>query len=116
MFMTHRITEPLSVAQLRAQADTNGYVTVIIPVDFSDLIDCDIEALNNLADDLVLGPLTERTFVSGLMDLSYAVVGHTGDTVHIQVVADASGVLSELSEDDEALVGNGEHDDRTTDL
>jgi hypothetical protein len=84
-------------------------VTVIIPVDFSDLIDCDIEALNDLADDRVLGPLTERAFVSGLMDLSYAVVGHKGDTLHIQVIADASGVLSELGEDEERA-GSSEHD------
>ena len=48
------------------------------------------------------------------MDLAYAVVGRTGDTLHIQVVADASGVLSELDADNAEQDGIGEVDDELT--
>jgi hypothetical protein len=79
--------EPLSLAEMKEQAGTkNAYIKGVVAVDLSDAIDNDLEGwLDLLSEKLTDSPL--------LMDTNYEVVGHQGDTLHLQVTGDASQVI-----------------------
>jgi hypothetical protein len=65
------LTKPLK----KSEIDPTGEITVIVPIELSDLIDCDIDSLNNLVEDLILDES-----VSGVLSgIGYSVAGHTKD-------------------------------------
>ena len=80
----YHLSKPLSKEELLASRDSDGFITAVIPVDMNDLLDGDIESLNNLADELILGPESP----SYLGDMSYKVVGiGPVDSILIEVTA-----------------------------
>ncbi len=67
-------------------------VNVVVPIEFWELLDVGLDALNNYMDEKILGP----DFVGNLVDIHYNVVGHKpgktgegfGGTIYIWVQAE----------------------------
>jgi hypothetical protein len=87
------LEHPVTPARLKQVYSTGDDSTVVVTlaVDLDTLIEGDIETLNDLADQRILG---SHSHVS-LMDLTYTVTGHRGSDVLITVTADASQVFDE---------------------
>ena len=85
-------TEPMTIEEIKTQVDDSGFITGVIKLDLSNLIDNVLEAiLDDIAERLVGSPL--------LMEVSYRIVGHEGDTtLLLEVSGDASAVLREGDE------------------
>lgn len=80
------ISEPLTVKEMKRRSDANGYLVGVVAIDLSDAIDNDLEGwLDILSEKLTGSPL--------LMDISYGVVGHDGDELHVKVTGDISQVI-----------------------
>jgi hypothetical protein len=88
-----RITKPLTKKQGKALQKKNGFITVELALDLTDLIGTDIEGLNDLVN--------ERILESGYMgNLAYRVIGHTpgedgGHFISGQVLLSVTGDVSE---------------------
>ena len=63
------------------RADENGFITVQVDVELSDLIDNDLEGVLTLLSDLATGSET-------LSNISYNVIDHCGDTLTLKVTGD----------------------------
>lgn len=62
------------------------WVEGVVPIDLSDFINCDLEG--------ILDIMSERLTGSGLLsDISYEVVGHRKDELHIKVAGSAELIL-----------------------
>ena len=73
---------PLTVKELHAIADEDGYVTVTVPVSLDDLIDYDLEGILDLFCDKV---------GIDLSDINYSVAGTTEDgSILVSVTGDIS--------------------------
>jgi hypothetical protein len=71
---------PLSRKELDGLADAEGYVSVVVPFDFYELVDTDIEGVNDLAADKIGDGL--------ISDISYEVVGFgANNEIHVEVTA-----------------------------
>lgn len=80
------ITEPMTIQQLKAEATEDGWIEGVIPVDLSTFTDNDLESLLDILSEQLTGsPL--------LSQISYHVVGHEGNTLHIRVEGDISLIL-----------------------
>jgi len=67
------LSKPLVKAEAEAVRDDNGRISVVVEVDFSELIaSMDVEGMNNLMD----GPGGKILSEGFLSDISYAIVGH----------------------------------------
>jgi hypothetical protein len=75
------LAEQLTEAEIKEALDRDGFISVVIPVSLSTIIDGDLEALNDYA---------EETAVSTgiLSDIDYTVVGTGLDNmIHLRVIA-----------------------------
>lgn len=63
-------------------------VSGVVPIDLDEIVDRDIEEFL----DLLSFRLTGSTL---LMDIEYKVVGHAGDTIHIEVNGDPSMIIEQ---------------------
>lgn len=87
------LTEPLTQEQMKAMMNENCYVTAIVPVYVSDLIDNDLEGVLDLLSELMTGSLC-------LMNIGYKVVGVIDEyTLAIQVEGDVSEVINDYDEE-----------------
>jgi hypothetical protein len=69
-------------------ADREGWLTGVIAVDLSEIIDLDLEQFL----DLIAVRLSGSEL---LCDIDYAVVGHAGDELHLKVSGDTSMMRDE---------------------
>ena len=83
------LEKPLTNFELFMAAE-EGWITPVVPIDLSNVIDHNLEGFLDLAVELVGGPL--------LSDIRYSVVGHIGDTLYIQVEASLGMVSMDLDE------------------
>jgi hypothetical protein len=88
--MLNILTSPLGPAQIRRLLRSTGRVSVVVPVDLDMLISQDLEGLNDLVTEQILG-LDAYT----MDDIAYSVVGSCpptgnegGGTVLLRVDAD----------------------------
>lgn len=82
------LEQPLTLKQLEAKSDENGYISVVIPVSLTDIIGRDIEGLNDLAEQRIVVPNAI------LSNIGYRVVGHRDeDTILLGVTAVAEVIL-----------------------
>jgi len=80
------LSKPLTLEQLKEQADEDNYVSGVVLVDLSDAIDNDLEGwLDLLSEKLTGSPL--------LMDINYRVVGQRDNELKIEVTGDVSGII-----------------------
>ena len=88
-----RITleRPLTAREAKALAGEEKWLKAVIAVDAFDLLGLGMDGLNSLTDERIFGG--EGV---GLEDIRYHVVGHDGDTLHIEVEGDATSHLAEL--------------------
>lgn len=71
---------------------TNGWVKGVVAIDLSDFIDSGgLEGTLDLLSERLIGN-------ECLMDIHYRVVGHEGNTLHVEVEGDASEALTEDDE------------------
>ena len=90
-----------AVGHYLARLDPDGFLTCVVQVGLSDLLDHDIEGFNDLVDRLVL----ETGF---LADISYRVAGHVAGTetgegqVLVRVTAQVEGDEYQEDDDDES--------------
>ena len=78
--------KPLSRQEMRATVRRGDYVSGVVAVDLGEIIDYDHEWLLNECSALLTGSEL-------LMDISFKVVGHHGDTLWLRVSGDASEVV-----------------------
>lgn len=86
--MTLKILDkPLSKRQIKAQAklDPHGYVSGVVRVRLSDVIDRDLESFLDLLGDKLVGSAL-------LMDIRYEIVGGKGDEVFLRVTGDPTAL------------------------
>jgi hypothetical protein len=80
------LTSPLTIAEIKEQADDNCYVSGHILLDLSDAINRDLEEfLDHIATEFVDNIL--------LMDVNYTVVGEKDGMTILLVSGDASMIL-----------------------
>jgi hypothetical protein len=87
-------TAPFSQASLRASVRRGEYVSGIVAVDLGDIIDRDLEGLLDELSMLLTGSEL-------LMDITYTVVGHEGQTLWLEVTGDATEVVGCMGEDEQ---------------
>jgi hypothetical protein len=86
--------KPLTKAQLKEWADPSGWVDdIVVKVDLSEIIESDLEGFLDLLGELVGSPL--------MQDISYHVVGHDDDTLHIEVHGDVSEDIDDDKDDND---------------
>lgn len=89
------IRTPLTKAEItkRLEEDTT-YITGVVPVDLSDIIDNDLEGLLDIVSEKLIGSIC-------LMDINYKCIGVENDglTLLMEVSGDASDVLDEYDEE-----------------
>jgi hypothetical protein len=77
--LTLLLDKPLTRNEIKARKDKDGFITAIIPVRLARLLERDIDELNDLADELILG---DRGI---LTDTTYDPVGVDDENVLIRV-------------------------------
>ena len=83
--------KPLTKAQLKDLADPSGRADdIVVPIDLSDVIDNDLEGFNDLICEAVGSQL--------MQSISWHVVGHDDNTLHIEVHGDVSLDIEEDKE------------------
>lgn len=80
--------EPYTTGQMKEalRGASEGYITGIVPVDLSDIVEGDLESFLDLLSEKVTG--TEL-----LMDINYDVVGFEENTLFIKVTGDVSNIV-----------------------
>jgi|GEM_PF-3955546 len=88
-----KVNQPLTYEQLKLHFDEDGYIKVVVEVDFDELVDRNIEGLNDYIESLVC----YDPYLCNLSDIVYKVVGHQSATddgsgsVLVQVTAEVQG-------------------------
>lgn len=87
--------KPYTMEQMKEafRGENDGYITGVVAVDLSDVIDNDLEGFLDLISYKMTG--TEL-----LMDITYNVVGHEEDMLFIRVRGDVSNIVD--CEDDDS--------------
>jgi hypothetical protein len=86
--------KPLTKEQLKELADPSGWVDdIIVPIALNDIIDADIEGFNDLICEAVGSPL--------MQNISYHVMGHDDNVLHIEVHGDVSLDIEEDEDEHE---------------
>lgn len=80
-------TSPMTVKEMEAAVDDDSFVSGVISVELSEVIDLDLEGFLDL--------IGERLVEHGelLMQSSWDVIGHAGDTLLLNVTGDVSQIL-----------------------
>lgn len=88
-----RLAEPLTQEQMKAMKDEDGYITGIVSVDLSDIIDNNFEGFLDMTSEKLTGTKL-------LMDISYKAVGvdKGGLTLFVEVTGDPSEILGAKEE------------------
>ena len=89
------LEHPLTIEQMRVQADEEYYIEGVVKLDLDEVVDWDGESfLDNLSERLT------GTLMLGCID--YEVVGHEGDELHVKVTGEVASILEV---EDEATEG-----------
>lgn len=91
------LDKPLSVKELSdlSKKDESGFITGVVPIDLDTLVE------DGFDYEQFLDAISERLTGSVLLqDISYRVVGHDGNTLHIEVHGDPSSILANADEDE----------------
>lgn len=76
------LEKPLNRKQVKEIQKPNGFITVVVPMDFNDLIDNDLEGVNDIAEELILKE-------GNLSDITYKPVGVAPDNlILVEVTAE----------------------------
>ena len=89
--MAETISTAYTLEQLKANADTDNFVTANIIVDFNSVIDISCEGYESFLDFLS----TELTGTELLMDTNYKLVGAIDGNLILQVSGDVSNILED---------------------
>lgn len=92
--MEELLTRPLTQKQMHKQMDSQGYVEGTVAVDLDEIIDGDRESFLHLLSELL-------TDTGDLEETEYEIVGHEGDSLHVHVTGNASGIIEEEEEYEE---------------
>lgn len=90
MTSTTYLTDPLTIDQIKASLDEDGYVTGDVLVDISDAIDGDLESWLDLCSERLTGSICG-------MDINYDTIGAIDDgTLIVRVTLDPSMILDDF--------------------
>lgn len=91
------LREAMDREQLEKVMDVNKYVTVVVPVLLSDIIDSDLEGFLDLLSELVTASWL-------LIDITYRVIGVENDsTILLEVTGDVSECYEWGDEEEEEV-------------
>jgi hypothetical protein len=74
--------------RFKSLCNEDGYLTVIVPLDFDEMLSQDIEGLNDILDGLILGEYSSES----LSDISWKVVGTSKEAILLEVTAKPEGI------------------------
>lgn len=85
--------KPLTVPEAAAIADADGWITGIVAVDLSVFIANDLEDVLDILGNLLVddGEILEN--------ISYTVIGHRDNSLHIRISGDASTIIADYEDD-----------------
>ena len=91
--MQEILSRPLSVEEMRRQMEARKCVRGIVPVQFEDLFDMNLDEFYDCISENLTGS-------SMLLNASYTIRGHLEHTLLLEVVGDASEIL-EMEDEEE---------------
>lgn len=96
MTTTTPLTSPLTQDEMTSRLDENGYITGLVLVDLSELIDNEFEETLDMLSERLTGSIRG-------MDINYNVVAVQDDgfSLIMKVSLDPSMILDDLTEDQE---------------
>lgn len=88
--------KPYTMEQMKEafRGENDGYITGVVAVDLSDIIDTDLEGFL----DLISYKMTDTDL---LMDITYNVVGNEEDMLFIKVRGDVSNIVDSEEEEED---------------
>lgn len=79
--MDRPLKKPLTARQIRLNLDKEGYITGVVEIDLPEVIRRDFDEFLDLISEKLVGS-------SLLEDISYRIVGHTAEAIHLEVTGD----------------------------